>query len=272
MSSTTTSRIELTAEQLKQYADLGYLVIPNILTEEEMTKYKQKAREYALGQIPTGGEKMIVRDVRVARGALKVEDPELGIWKLLNPDRYDDFFRGYPAHPNLLDVIEQLIGPDLVAFLIMMIYKPPGVEAIHPFHQDAMYFPFGPHDSILGTWVPLDHADAENGTLSVIPGSHKLDVLPHQSPPGDMVNYGVFGVEGYDHSPDEVVLDLPPGTGVFFHSHLLHRTGPNFSNRHRRVMTVHYASAKCKMTDGFKHPALDFRPVRGQTYPGCIGG
>lgn len=272
MSATEASGVRLTDEQKKQYADLGYLVIPDLLNEEEMSKYKARARDYALGKIPTGGEKMIVRDVRVARGVLKVDDPEKGVWKLLNPDLYDDFFRAYPAHPNLLGVVEDLLGPDIVAFLLMMIYKPPGVDAIHPFHQDAMYFPFGPHDSILGTWVPLDKSDAENGTLSVIPGSHKLEVLNHTMPEGEMVNYGVFGVQGYDDSAEEVVLDLQPGTGVIFHSHLLHRTGPNFSQRHRRVLTVHYASSQCKMTDNFKHPALDFRLVRGRNFEGCIGG
>lgn len=271
MATTEAAKIRLTDDQKQQYAEQGYLVIPNILSDEEMNKYKAKARDYALGKIPTGGEKMIVRDVRVARGLVKVDDPEKGVWKLLNPDLHDDFFRQYPAHPNLLGVVGDLIGPDIVAFLLMMIYKPPGVEAVHPFHQDAMYFPFGPHDLILGTWVPLDKADAENGTLSVIPGSHRLDVLPHMPPEGEHNNFGVFGVQGYDGHADEVVLDLEPGTGVFFHSHLLHRTGANLSQRHRRVLTVHYASSRCHMTDGFKHPALDFRLVHGQSHPGCIG-
>ena len=121
-----------------------------------------------------------------------------------------------------------------------------------------MYFPFGPHDLCLGTWVPLDYAAADNGTISVIPRTHKLDLLPHTPPEGEHVNYGVFGVEGYDDHPDEVVVELNPGDGVFFHSKLLHRTGPNMSERHRRVLTVHYASSRCKLW-GDRHSALDFQ-------------
>jgi ectoine hydroxylase-related dioxygenase (phytanoyl-CoA dioxygenase family) len=96
-----------------------------------------------------------------------------------------------------------------------------------------------------------------------------MPIIPHSAPKGEMVNFGVFGVEGYDGHPDEVDLELEPGDAVLFHSRLLHKTGANLSDRHRRVITVHYASAKCKLT-GEHHQAIRFDLVRGQSYDGCI--
>lgn len=262
--------MKLTDAQRKHYEDEGYLLVKGVLTPGEIDRYKRRARELATGAIPPGAEKMLVRDVRVAKGEIKVDDPEKGLWKLLQPDWYDDVFEPYPATPALLDVVESLIGPDIKAFLTMMIYKPPGVQADHPFHQDSFYFAFGPHDQILGSWVALDKTDAENGTLVVLPRSHKLDLIDHDTPRGDLVNFGVFGAQGYEGpQPGEVALELEPGDGAFFHSRLLHRTGPNLSTRHRRVLTVHFASAKCK-TDGGVLPQLKFRLVRGREYAGCI--
>lgn len=270
MSTTISEKYLLTQEQKDQYANDGFLVVPEILSEDEIARFKARAREIAQGvNIPAGGEKMLVRDVRVARGEVQVDDPEMGLWKLLNPGHFDKLFFDYPSTPKLLDTVEGLIGPDIQAFLLMMIYKPPGFADEHPYHQDAMYFPFGPHDSIVGTWAPLDFAAADNGTLCVIPGSHKLDVLPHFPPEGENVNFGIFGVQGYENHPDEIVLELKPGDCAFFHARTLHRTGPNTSNRHRRVLTVHYASSKCQIW-GERHKALDFRLVRGQRYDGCI--
>ncbi len=270
MSATATPARRLTELQRQEYADRGYIIVRNVLDAGQVEAYKARARQFALGDLPPGAQRMVVQDVRVAKGLVKPSDPEKGIWKYLNPDRYDPLFKAYPSQPGLLDVVEDLLGPDIKAFLVMFIYKPPSLEFVHPYHQDAYYFPFEPHDLCLGTWLALDPTDAANGTLSVIPGSHRLEILPHAEPKGAAVNYGVFGVEGYDNHPDEEVLELRPGDCVFFHSRLLHKTGSNTTgDRHRRVLTVHYASSRCRPT-GEHHKAIQFQLVRGKSYEGCI--
>lgn len=261
-------KIQLTGAHKQQYLDDGYIVVPGILNAEEVEDFKRRAREIALGDHPEL-KRLIVRDVRVAKGEVTVEDPERGLWKLLNPDRFDPLLRTFPAHPRLLDVCEGLIGPDIMSLLLMYIYKPPGVESVHNYHQDGYYFAFGPLDLALGVWVALDRTTAENGTLSVIRGSHKWGIKEHVRPEGEMVNAGILGVEGVDGHPDEVVLELDPGDGIFFDSRLLHGAGSNRTEGHRRVLTVHLASAKCKPT-GENINYHRFRLVRGQRHEGCI--
>jgi hypothetical protein len=50
---------------------------------------------------------------------------------------------------------------------------------------------------------------------------------------------------------------------------LLHRSGGNRTNRHRRVITLHMASAKCKST-GEAIGEYAFTSVRGRTFEGCL--
>lgn len=269
MSAAMAASRKTTDAQHKQYADDGFLVVRGVLGREDVEEYKARAREFALGKLPPGSERMVVKEVRVAKGAVTPDDPEKGIWKYLNPDRFDPLFRAYPGRPEILDIVEPFVGPDIKAFLMMFIYKPPGIDFVHPYHQDASYFHFHPHEKILGTWLALDRTDQSNGTLSVIRGSHRLAILPHAAPKGEMVNFGVFGVEGYDGHADEVHLELDPGDAVFFHARLLHKTGANMSQRHRRVLTVHYASAQCKLS-GEHHEAIRFDLVRGRSHDGCI--
>lgn len=267
MTNTASLPKKLTAQQRQEYLDNGFIVLRNVLSAQDVEKYKTRASEFAHGGMPPGSEKMMIKDVRVAKGLINPKDPEMGLWKFVNPDKYDPLFAAYPSQPGLLDPIEDLIGGDIKAFLVMFIYKAPGIDFVHPFHQDAYYFYFAPHDHIVGTWLALDSTDTSNGTISVIPGSHKLNILPHREFEG---NAAVFGVDGYDHRPDEVVLELNPGDAVFFHSHLLHKTGSNNSDRHRRVMTVHYASSSCQYLAENPYPPIQFRLVRGQSYEGCI--
>lgn len=264
-----TKRVCLTEEQVEQYWRDGFIVVPNLLEADHIEQMKAKAREFALGKVPPGTEKWVVKDVRVAKGEYKPDDPEKGLWKFLWPDRMDPLFKAYAETPRLLNVVQDLIGPDIKAFLTMFIYKPPGIDAVHYYHQDGYYFSFGPHDKVLGTWVPLDPTDADNGTLSVIPGSHKLGLLPHVTPKDEKLNAGIFGVEGFDDDPSEVVLELNPGDGVFFHARTLHKTGGNKTQRHRRVITVHMASSAC-VFDKDSDKRYDFRLVRGKSYEGCI--
>lgn len=262
-------KFNLTQQQIDQYWDQGYIVVPEVLSVDEIELYKKRAREIALGDYPEEAKKRVIKDVRVAKGLIPPpEDPEKGLWKFTNPDRFDKTFADYMSTPKLLDAVEDLIGEDILAFLLMFIYKPPRLEAVHPWHQDAYYFPFEPHDQVLGTWIPLDDAHKDNGTLSVIPKSHKLGLVNHELPKGT-VNALSFEATEYEGSPDEVVLDVKAGDAVLFHSRLLHKTGANVTDGHRRVLTVHIASAKCKPT-GDSTPEYGFRLVRGQNYTGCL--
>ena len=113
--------MKLSDAQRKQYEDDGYILVKNVLSPEEIERYKKRARELATGAIPPGAEKMLVRDVRVAKGEVHVDDPEKGLWKLLQPDWYDSVFEPYPATPAILDVVEGLIGPDIKAPVRMII-------------------------------------------------------------------------------------------------------------------------------------------------------
>jgi len=261
----------LTPGQVAHYDEHGYVVVPGVLSPEEIERYKTEARKIVLGAYPPEAKSRILRDVRIHNGFLPpFEDPEHNMWKILNPDVFNPVFERYLTTPKLLDAVESLIGPDILAFLLMFIYKPPRLaEAVHPFHQDGVYFPFTPHGLAVGTWLPLDDAHERNGTLVVIPGSHKEGMRKYEIPEGG--KFGVaLGLEatGAKALPNQVALDVKAGDCVLFHTHLLHTTPGNTTDGHRRVITVHIASARCRPTGNIRE--FGFTLVRGQTCDGCL--
>jgi phytanoyl-CoA hydroxylase len=263
----------LNAEQIDHFEREGYVVVPQVLTAEEIDRYKNRAREIAHGDVPEAASNRLVKDIYFAKGKNPLpEDPELALWKILNPDRFDPVMAECLRLPRVLDAVSSLIGEDLLAFLLMFIYKPPGIEqSVHPFHQDAAYFMFQPQDQCLGVWIPLDPVSEENGSLSVVPRSHKLEVKKHLVKEG--INFGALAaddIEGNaDYHDQAITMNLPPGDCLLFSTHLLHRSGGNRTDRHRRVITLHMANAKCKAV-GPTLSEYGFTSVRGRTYEGCL--
>jgi phytanoyl-CoA hydroxylase len=165
-------------------------------------------------------------------------------------------------HPRLLDVVEGLIGPDVLALQTMLFVKPPG-GAGQGYHQDSFHIITEP-DTLIGAWLALDRADTENGCLWITPGSQHEPVYPDADEAaghgGDTRLAGIFEVEGAD-DPDESrnglspvgakyagrerPAELDPGDVVFFGGHVLHRSHANrSSDRLRRSFVSHYCNAR----------------------------
>ena len=264
----------LRPDQIDHYREHGYVVVPGVLDDDEIQRYRDRARAISHGDVPDGARNRVVNDIAFAKGQLPMpDDPENAVWKIINPDRFDPLFAESLRFPKVLDAVESLIGEDILAFLLMCIYKPPGVPGSeHPFHQDQLYFPFGPWDQCVGVWIPLDPVSEANGTLTVVPGSHRMEVARHGTREG--INFGAFAAEGIEGNPEfhdkAVALDLPPGDCVLFSTRTLHRTGGNRTQGHRRVITLHMASARCKPTAELSLEEYGFTSVRGRTYEGCL--
>ena len=80
--------------------------------------------------------------------------------------------------PEVLDAVEDLIGPDIRLFHLTVWPKDAGSGTYVSWHQDATYFALDPACHVTA-WVALTDAPVESGCMEVVPGSHKLGQLPH---------------------------------------------------------------------------------------------
>jgi ectoine hydroxylase-related dioxygenase (phytanoyl-CoA dioxygenase family) len=175
-----------------------------------------------------------------------------------------EIWERYLLYPRVLDVVQALIGPDVLAMQTMMFIKGPGQDG-QGFHQDTYYIPTFP-DTLLGAWIALDRADTENGCLRMATGSQIEPIYPPTSGYG-FGDWGladipsVAGVGGHcnvDEDPNnelrpialkyserEVPAIMEPGDVAFFGGHILHRSLTNkTSDRTRRSFVNHYCNAR----------------------------
>ena len=85
---------------------------------------------------------------------------------------HDRNFLGYAENLEILDMVQQLIGPDIALWNMSFFAKPASDGKRTPWHQDGEYWPIRPLATCTA-WLALDDSTPENGCLRVIRGSHK---------------------------------------------------------------------------------------------------
>lgn len=253
--------MQLTADQLEAYYRDGYVVVEDLLPPAEVDALRERVHEYTHGGRPWGGIKVQI-EPRIERGELTVAHPGDGIRKIDFLVQNDDLFRKLGLHPNIVSILEQILGPDIKMFRNSLLLKPPEVGSVKGMHQDSPYWPIEPME-LCSCWFALDDATPENGTMAVIPGGHKRGPLPHVNVTDDFVVD-----ERYYDMAETVVTPIRAGGGLFFHSLIPHYTAPNRSTKWRRAIALSYMSAHSTYTDEGEGPV--YFNVQGQTYPGCV--
>jgi ectoine hydroxylase-related dioxygenase (phytanoyl-CoA dioxygenase family) len=146
-------------------------------------------------------------------------------------------------------ICEATIGDEAYLFGEQFVVKMAEVGLNFAWHQDSGYLKYampGYTRSYVTLWCALDDMSEANGTISVLPFSRAgtRDVIDHIKDPelNDLVGY--FG----DDPGDPVIV--PAGSIAVFSSTLLHRSGPNRTNRPRRSYVVQYSPEPILGADG----------------------
>ena len=87
--------------------------------------------------------------------------------------------------PEILDVVEDLIGPDILLFASKFWIKPPRSGRFVSWHQDSAYFGLDPRTPLAAIWIALTESNRANGCMRVIPGSHLGTAHWHRETPDD---------------------------------------------------------------------------------------
>ena len=168
-------------------------------------------------------------------------------------------------HPKILDVVADLIGPDILVYTATWFIK----EALSPtfaaWHQDATYFGLDPHEHVTA-WVALSEASAEAGCMEVVSAQGSPRQLRHAALGLEhSINGGGQAiVEAFDAGGGEMMA-LPAGSFSLHHTLCAHRSAPNRA-AHRRVgLGISYIPARCRLTGSVRMCA---RLVRGDDTAG----
>ncbi len=192
-----------------------------------------------------------------------MEDSEAAFGKLHYKTKVHTILRSpfeLSTLPGVLDIVEQLIGPDILLYNVTYIVKEPGSKASVSWHQDLTYWGLS-HDDQVSMWLALSPAAAESGCMRMVPGSHVRGRLDHETTQDESnVLFQGQTVRGVSEG-DAVMCHLQPGQASFHHGWTLHASMPNQSNDRRIGLNVQYLATHVHQT---KHNLDTAMLVRGE--------
>lgn len=207
----------LTEAQIESWRRDGFLFPLRVMSEEAAAEFGRKL-EAARAD----------RRLRLKGGQTKIN--------LLLPWVYE-----FATDAHLLDIVEDLLGPDLMIYHSTLWAKQGGAGEYVSWHQDNTYFGHYPCE-VLSVWLALTPATVENGCMQYLPGTHRLGQLGLREPDVSDGNLLASGqTADFDASTvTPVPVELRPGEIAIHHAFLIHNSIPNRSGQTRMGMTFIY--------------------------------
>ncbi len=233
------------SSDVKAYFDEnGYYLAKGVFSPDEVAAL-ETAFDRIVHQLVSSGEDV---DATWDGGeATKIAQSGDRILHTHNVQKYSRVWLNAFLNEWFLDVVETLIGPDIILHHSKLFQKPAEAGSPFPMHQDWPYFPTL-HDSMIAGIVHVSKATDAMGCLRVYPGSHRLG--------------RIAGADGrrkndvLDQYPIEnaTIIEAEPGDVVFFHYFTLHGSMPNRSDDLRKTVLCQLYSGADRIEDGNRHP------------------
>jgi ectoine hydroxylase-related dioxygenase (phytanoyl-CoA dioxygenase family) len=246
----TATAVRITEEQKKQYREKGYFILERVIPDEHIELLRGECQHF-IDRIhkQMDAKKADVlginhRNKRYFINEVYKERQEVG----------EFIFSDLMA-----EICRATLGPDSWLFWDQYVVKGAEVGMKFGWHQDSGYVGH-PHRPYLTCWCALDDVNEANGTVYVLPyeraGTREIVEHVREAGSNDLVGY-------HGKDPGDPVI-VPAGSIAVFSSVTFHRSGPNTTDRMRRVYVAQYSGEVVMNKEGTE--------PHGQQIPFLKGG
>jgi hypothetical protein len=240
------SPFRITEAHKAQFQQDGYVMVEGLYDQEEMD---------LLLQIGKADQEKIA----MVHAAKDAEGRESKLWLTSDIDR-EDIYNAFCHGRRIVDTMERLLDDEVYLYHYKMMVKEPHVGGAWEWHQDYGYWYHNEclYPDMASCYIAVDRAYRSNGCLQILRGSHRLGRIEHGRF-GTQVGADPGRVELAMRYLDLVYCEMSPGTALFFHANLLHRSDPNTSDDPRWSLICCYNTKHNPCKDRPGHPS--YRPL-----------
>lgn len=235
-----------TDEEVMHYKEHGWYISKPLLNEEEITQL-EKASDFFYQHGPDR--------------LLPSHPGKLAYWQKKHGDiqRHHDYI-AYESHnigrilkkPLIGAVAAKLSGSqEIRIYQSTMIYKPANAQEVSnivPWHFDKHYWSTSSSSEMLTAFIAFHDCAEENGTITMIDGSHLWEELPHDSSVNNhFAKRKIAELEEilqanaeHNHAQiKKIPMNIKKGQMSFHHCRIYHGSGANLAGYPRRAISLH---------------------------------
>lgn len=191
-----------------------------------------------------------------------LERPDEVVLHVLGAWLVDEWFHDLVFHPAITVPLAQLLGVERLRFWHDQVFWKPGHhQGLVPWHQDYSYWTRTGPPAHITLFLCLDDMDEDNGCLRYVPGSQRWGLLPPVSFGGAMDQLHTSLSPDQRASFRDVPVRLGAGQASIHHSHTVHGSFGNRTDRPRRGIALNYMASDVRVLDGTA-PLLRGTPVQ----------
>ena len=224
----------LTQAQKDGYERAGAIVVPDVLSPEEVAELRSVTGEF-VERARGLSTHDTVYDLEDSHTAL-----EPRVRRIKSPHLHHPAYAALVRHPRIVAVLQDLWGPDIRFDTAKLNMKSAGFGAAVEWHQDWAFYPHT-NDDLAAVGVMMDDMELENGPLLVIPGSHRGPVFDHHVD-GRFCGAMDPSRREVDYSA-AVPLTGKAGSITVHHVRAVHGSAPNTSAKERRLLLFQFRAA-----------------------------
>jgi len=233
LSPSSTPLRRLTDQELATYHENGFVEVPEFMAREELGRINDE----------------------IDRLRAEVDHGRNGIFSL---GLRSELTRQVCQDERILALVERVVHPGIAIYSAKMVEKLPYDEAVCHWHQDDAYYQQNSMSACrMSIWLPLQDCSVANGTVWMVPGSHRQGLKEYRQ-----IEEGKFGHCKLGFAPAEaevagaIPMEVKAGSILLFHALTWHRSLGNQTGEHRRAFIVSYQDALAEKGNGNQHKIL----------------
>ena len=228
--------LRITEQQKEQYQNEGYFILERVIPEEHLEMLRDECSRF-----------IALMDAEMDRLGVDV----IGInhrsnrYFISNRHKESERMHEFIYSDLMAEICRATLGPDVYLFNEQYVVKAAEKGMKFGWHQDSGYVGHD-HRPYLTCWCPLDDVTEENGTVYILPYS-RAGTRQRQE---HAIEEGSNDLIGYEGDDPGIPIIAPAGSIAVFSSTNFHRSGPNRTNRMRRVYLPQYSAEPIMNKDG----------------------
>ena len=220
--------VQISKRQKEQYQEEGYFILERALPDEHLAILRDECQRFldeANAEMDRQGTDVLGLNHRNSR------------YFIAHPSQRSARVREVIFSDLMAEICRATIGDVAYIFWEQYVVKAAEKGMKFGWHQDSGFEVGVKHTPYVSCWCALDDMSEANGTVYILPfsraGTREVVAHVHEQGSNDLIGY-------HGDDPGEPVI-VPAGSIAVFSSVTFHRSGPNTTDRMRRVYLAQYS-------------------------------